>query len=501
MKKITQTLFYLCVFLCASFSITHAQNCNLFFSEYLEGASNNKAIEVYNPTQNSVNLADYKIYRFNNGSPTPTDSLQMVGTLASHSVYVAGNPSAVAAILSVSDTLHTITFFNGDDAMMLMNVTTGDTLDIIGIIGVDPGTNWPVGSGATSEFTLVRMISIAHGTTNWAQSVTEWDVHPQNTTTFLGNHTSNGCCSPTYSTISPTVCDSLIAPSGTIYFTSGVYKDTIVNNAGCDSIITINLTVNYSSSVLINPYICFGASYTLPGGGIVSTAGLYIDTLMSNWGCDSIIMVNLQIRPLSDTLINISVCDSFPWMGAILTNSGTYIDTLTDGNGCDSIITLNLTITIIDTAVTVSGATLSSNQNGATYQWIDCNNNNAPIAGATNQSYVATANGDYAVIVSLNGCTDTSACKKVLSIGLSDQGNTTILIYPNPVQSTLYVQHNTIIKTIILTDITGREIAVESEKTNSNMTILNISSLSKGVYYIKFIEPNNSFTIHKVIKD
>ena len=90
----------------------------------------------------------------------------MQGTLAPGDVYVAGNPSAAAAILSVSDTLHTITFFNGDDVLELRNISTGTTLDIIGIIGVDPGTNWPVGAGATSEFTLVRMATISAGTTN-----------------------------------------------------------------------------------------------------------------------------------------------------------------------------------------------------------------------------------------------------------------------------------------------------------------------------------------------
>ncbi len=94
-------------------------------------------------------------------------------------VYVAGNPSAVAAILSVSDTLHTITFFNGDDAMELRYMPTNTSLDVIGTIGFDPGTNWVVGTGATSEFTLVRQFVHKDGETNWTIGVTEWDVYPQ----------------------------------------------------------------------------------------------------------------------------------------------------------------------------------------------------------------------------------------------------------------------------------------------------------------------------------
>lgn len=174
----------------------------LFFSEYLEGSSNNKAIEVYNPKSTAVNLADYVIYRFNNGSATATDSLLMQGILLPGEVFVAGNPSAVAGILAVSDTLHTITFYNGDDAMMLKNKVTGDTLDIIGTVGIDPGVNWPVGTGATSEFTLVRQISIQQGTTNWAVGATQWDVYPQNTIDSLGTHFMTPCTVVIPSTVS-----------------------------------------------------------------------------------------------------------------------------------------------------------------------------------------------------------------------------------------------------------------------------------------------------------
>ncbi|HTF06031.1 MAG TPA: lamin tail domain-containing protein, partial [Bacteroidia bacterium] len=179
---------------CLAATGAYAQCSELFFSEYLEGTSNNKAIEIYNPTSATINLTNYTIYRYNNGSPSPSDSLFPQGTLAPGAVYVAGNPSAIAAILAVSDTLHTITFFNGDDVMSIKNNTTGLLVDIIGIIGVDPGINWPVGTGATSEFTLVRMVGIQQGNTNWAVAATEYDVYPSNTFTFIGNHSMTSCC-------------------------------------------------------------------------------------------------------------------------------------------------------------------------------------------------------------------------------------------------------------------------------------------------------------------
>lgn len=170
-----------------------AQPCtDLFISEYLEGSSNNKAVEIYNPTPNPINLSNYKLMRSNNGSPTYQDSLFLSGTIAPGGVYVAGNPSAVIDITNVSDTLHTITFFNGDDVIHLVkNVTT--VIDVVGELGVDPGTNWPVGAGATSEYTLVRMATVQQGTTSWTTGATQWDVYPQNTYTYLGSHTMNPC--------------------------------------------------------------------------------------------------------------------------------------------------------------------------------------------------------------------------------------------------------------------------------------------------------------------
>lgn len=223
-----------------------SQCSELFFSEYLEGSSNNKAIEVYNPTSATVDLNDYVIYRYNNGATLASDSLFMNASLAAGDVFVIANPSADPIILAVKDTTHTITFYNGDDVIMLKNMVTGDTLDIIGEIGIDPGSNWPVGTGATSEFTLVRQMGINQGQTDWVVGATEWDVYPQNTFDSLGFHNMTACvsCATTTSSITASTCDSYTSPSGnTTWTTAGVYTDTIPNAAGCDSIITIDLTI------------------------------------------------------------------------------------------------------------------------------------------------------------------------------------------------------------------------------------------------------------------
>lgn len=164
----------------------------LFISEYIEGSSNNKAIEIYNPTGAAVDLSQYTIKQFTNGATTTTTMSTLSGTLAAGDVYVLANASADPAIIAQADyypAYSTTVFscgFNGDDAIALYK---GETLiDLIGVIGVDPGTNWVVGSGATSEYTLVRSTGIVCGNTTFTAS--EWVVYPQNTFTYLGSHTA-----------------------------------------------------------------------------------------------------------------------------------------------------------------------------------------------------------------------------------------------------------------------------------------------------------------------
>jgi len=165
-----------------------AQCGGIFFSEYIEGSSSNKATEIYNNTGATVNLTDLVVYRFNNGSLTATDSLFPQGVLAAGDVFVFCNPSAIPAIQAQSDTTHTMTFYNGDDAILLKNLVTGDSLDMIGEIGVDPGSGWAVGTGATNNFTLKRMFSITEGEMNWTIGATQWDVFPIDMVDSLGFH-------------------------------------------------------------------------------------------------------------------------------------------------------------------------------------------------------------------------------------------------------------------------------------------------------------------------
>lgn len=166
---------------------------DLFFSEYIEGSSNNKALEIYNPTSSIIDLTPYLVIESGNGGSF-TDTLDISGTLAPGAVYTLCTDQADPTLQALSDTIlsfPSVAHFNGDDALILWNGT--DTLDIIGVPGVDPGSSWPVGTGSTQNHTLVRMPTVNEGTTDWSIGANQWNVNPQNFFSDYGVHTMNPC--------------------------------------------------------------------------------------------------------------------------------------------------------------------------------------------------------------------------------------------------------------------------------------------------------------------
>lgn len=171
---------------------TNGQNCNdLFISEYIDGVSKNKSIEIFNASDQPIALNNYAIQIFNNGAPTPLN-IPLVGTLNSYEVYVVSHNLADAAILAETDQTDNNLNFDGNDAIVLVKGQS-TYMDKIGEIGVNPGVNgWAVPPGTTKDHTLIRKPVVQKGQPDWAIGATEWDTHPQPHTTDLGQH-GNGC--------------------------------------------------------------------------------------------------------------------------------------------------------------------------------------------------------------------------------------------------------------------------------------------------------------------
>jgi hypothetical protein len=220
----------------------------------------------------------------------------------------------------------------------------------------NPMTPGVLGPDQTACSSLPATISF-----NWPYTSLLWSnsaTTPSITTTTSGQYvlTATGACASgtdtvnviagaiTTNTITATACNSYISPDGNTYTTTGVYTDTIANSAGCDSIITINLTVNNTSAASVSPSLC-ATSYTAPSGAVYTSSGMYMDTIANAAGCDSVITINLTLNQPSASSLSATVCGSYTApSGAVFTSSGMYMDTIANAVGCDSVITLNLTI-------------------------------------------------------------------------------------------------------------------------------------------------------------
>ena len=191
MRKLFVILFILSVAACAS-----AQSL-VMFSEYIEGSSNNKAVEIYNNTNQPIDLSRITIERYNNGSTDIGYVANLVGMLDSGDVWVIANSSAVSGILDVADdTVNSaFTYYNGDDVLILY--FDGVIVDSIGRLGEDPGDFWGTEPCTTKEHTLVRKSTVCIGDTDTSDAYDpagEWDCYDQDDFTHLGAHSST--CSP-----------------------------------------------------------------------------------------------------------------------------------------------------------------------------------------------------------------------------------------------------------------------------------------------------------------
>jgi PKD repeat protein len=164
--------------------------CNeIFISEYLEGNSNDKAIEFYNPTNATINLSGYSLQLYNNGSSTANFTYNFSGNLGAHQVFVLANLTASANILALADATSAVCGFNGNDALLFKN--NGTIIDVIGTAGIDPGVSWPAGSGSTANNTLVRNANVDAPTNSWLVSQSQWTSYPIGTISYLGANTNN----------------------------------------------------------------------------------------------------------------------------------------------------------------------------------------------------------------------------------------------------------------------------------------------------------------------
>ncbi len=198
-----------------------------------------------------------------------------------------------------------------------------------------------------------------------------------------------------------------------------------------------------------------------------------------------------KINPPASTTSSISPTACLTYTtpsGRSIESSGMYTDTIKNQAGGDSIISIDLTVNTVDTSVTRDNFELKSNQDNATYQWIDCMNGDTAIAGANAQTYTVIKNGMYSVAVTLNNCTDTSACVEVVNVGLNEIefSNKVLKVSPNPSRGVfnLDFQFKGKDQLLMVRDIKGKEV-YQTSLTNQNTPYkVDLGEIESGIYFL-----------------
>jgi len=354
-------------------------------------------------------------------------------------------------------------------------------------------------------------------------------------------------CQSTQELLTESSCSSYTL-NGQTYVTSGTYQQTLVNSGGCDSLLTLELTINQPSTATVTESSC--VSYSL-NGQTYTSSGTYFQTLTSVAGCDSLLTLELTINQPSTATITESTCSSYTLNGQTYTSSGTYFQTLTNVAGCDSTLTLELTVnqsataSISDTACgsvfyngqtfTSSGSyqqllstaagcdslltlditilpvpapvinfldvvTLQASIPDAIYQWINCTINE-PVPGAISQTFIPTTNGVYTVLVTgLNGCNQRANCVEVADVGIAE---TSLLeevkMYPNPTTGVVYLELPMEVISVIVTEINGSAITCLDHPNTSILEL--VIPGANGIYFCRVTAVNGEMIVLKIIKN
>ena len=333
MKHLTATLLML------QFVTAWAQCDNLFFSEAAEGSSNNKYLEIYNPTSETVDLSGYAYPNVSNapnvvGEYEYWNAFADGATVAPGDVYIIAHPSADPLILAVAD--ETFTYLsNGDDGFMLVqgDETSFVQIDAVGDWNGDPGSGWDVAgvSAATKDHTLVRKSSVQDGNAgDWVTSAgtseedSEWIVLDQNDWTGLGSHDFTGSCGGgTYAVV---------------YDCDGVCLNDVDGDGVCDELeiagCTDNGACNYDSAATDDDASC--EYLTCAGCTDAEACNFDGDATIEDGTCDyAEEFFDCDGNCLNDANIN-GICDELEVLGCTYAAACNYnMDANVDDGQCD----------------------------------------------------------------------------------------------------------------------------------------------------------------------
>lgn len=236
-----------------------------------------------------------------------------------------------------------------------------------------------------------------------------------------------------------------------------------------------------------------GTFSSLPSGLTINPSTGEIDPAASSSGtytitythADGIASATITIHPVYNNFNTASICstDSIFLAGAWQNTSGLYVSNFQSISNCDSTMTTDLTVISPNVGTSNVGMTIMAAASGATYQWLDCEDNFAVIDGEINQSFTATDDGFYAVAVTENGCTDTSACVPLGNAHIQNSVNKEISLYPNPSGGVFTISGLTQNVKLRVFNSTGQIIL--SREINTGNIQLDLTNETRGIYFIE----------------
>lgn len=250
-----------------------------------------------------------------------------------------------------------------------------------------------------------------------------------------------------------------------------------------------------------------GSSFSFPDGTSLDniTCDLVYNSLFtSQAGLDSLVVTTITTGPNTGT-DTVEACESFTWIDGVTYTENNSEATLNiiEGSaaGCDSLVTLNLTFLTPNTNFTSSNGILTSDSPDAEYQWIDCDNGNEPIEGATDQSYLVTSVGNYALEITENGCSSSSECIEVLTVGIQNTSfDSAFQLYPNPSNGEVTLEFGQAQELVQITlyDLIGRVILTQTH--NNSQTLQLTLNEPSGIYFLTVSAGDKKSVVRVIIE-
>lgn len=226
----------------------------------------------------------------------------------------------------------------------------------------------------------------------------------------------------------------------------------------------------------------------------ITEEGLYKSIVYDSIGCDSsfVLMVDHLKNDTTYTFDTICKGDSAFINSQYVYSTGIYQEVYPSSNGCDSISYIQLVVDSLNPMIVANSQMLMVSESADQYQWIDCATN-LPLIGDTNRMFLPNTAGSYAVIVTINNCSDTSACFNVINVGLSSEKLECLKVYPNPTDGKLRINFSHSINEVRLFNYRGQLVL----KPTVDINEIDLSQLERGLYLLQ-IETDKGTIVKKI---